>query len=76
MSAKKGDIVECEFWDHCEDGPATGFTVWGRVRKVTSVQIQIACWDYARPKKVDENVKIFSIVRTAIKSIKRLNFDR
>lgn len=76
MATKPGDIVRIRFLDHAEDGEAIEFEVFGKVLKVTRVQICVACWDYAgRPPEAieDHNVKWFSILRSTILEIQKLN---
>lgn len=35
MTAKLGDLVECVFLDHCEDGDALHFVAYGRVTGIS-----------------------------------------
>lgn len=74
MKAKTGDIVECEFLDHVEDGEPICFIVWGRLHRVTREHYEIVSWSYAKSSADDlpSNEKRWSIVRAAAKRITKL----
>jgi len=81
--AKKGDLVEIRFHDHCEDGDdAMEFLVWGRVRRVTRSSYIVESWAYANPKDDDgddedsENRKIFVIVKKAVLALRIMPVDQ
>lgn len=68
-----GDLVSVVFWDHAEDMRALEFRLAGWVRRIDSNSIEISSWDYADGRGFsdgDPNPKWFSIVTSAIKSIK------
>lgn len=68
-----GDLVVVVFLDHAEDMGALEFRVSGWVRSIDKTSIEVSSWDYADGRKYDNgdpNPKWFSIVRSAIKSIK------
>ena len=71
-----GDLVACTFHDHVESGHGANvirFTVFGRVRKMTSRAIVIASWEYAdRRKGLDGNTTAFTVVRSAIDQVQVL----
>lgn len=69
---KVGDIVECQFLDHVEDGgDPLEFIVWGRLVKVTRRHYEIVSWAYADPGREggDRNEKRWTIVRKAVTRI-------
>lgn len=78
LALRKGDIVECIFHDHVEDGDeAINFTVWGRIVKVSKLSYKIESWAYTDAAEGErdtnpENVKTFTIVKKAILKITRL----
>ena len=72
---KLGDVAEIEFLDHCEDGAIMAFKVWGRVKRVTRLEYEVAAWGHSNPaeaEKDDPNEKTFSIVRRAITRTRKL----
>ena len=71
MKVKAGDVVECDFLDHVEDGEeALSFTVWGRIESVTRQRLIIVSWAYQDGvKRGDHNEKRWVIVRSAITAI-------
>ena len=71
---KKGDLVQIEFLDHCEDGDdAMRFYVWGRISRITRHAITVTCWDFVNPDdaftSAEGTVKSFSIVKKAMKRL-------
>lgn len=75
MKVKAGDIVECEFLDHVEDGgDPIRFRVWGRVAVVKREHYEILSWTYADEKSEagDHNEKRWTIVRAAVVRITKL----
>lgn len=71
---RKGQIVAVDFLDHVEgaDHPLA-FTVYGRVGCVTPQSITVDSWCYAdKTQASDQNVGRFTIVRSAIRGIRRL----
>lgn len=76
MKPKLGDIVECEFLDHVEDGDEPiRFMIYGKLRKSSPKSIAIAVWAYPDNENHDgdSNEKVFSIVRRAIINLRKLN---
>lgn len=70
---KTGDVVAIEFLDHVEDGKKPiNFTVYGRLIKESFNAYTVACWTYTKPKKTDDNEKVFTIVKVAITNLKKL----
>lgn len=74
---KIGDIVECVFLDHCEDGSKSIlFTVWGKLVKQTKTDYLIESWTYTndseRTDSDDPNVKVWVIVRKAVKRLVKM----
>lgn len=73
-----GDVVQCTFLDHSEDGSDVMlFEVFGRVTAITSKAYTIVSWAYVNEtdKAKDsnpENEKKFCIVRKAITDIRTL----
>ena len=71
-----GWIVHVCFDDHCEDGEQPiRFDVWGRVAKVTRKYVVIVCWGYddaSMDLNDDSNIKRYTILRSAIVSIRKL----
>jgi hypothetical protein len=75
MKPKTGDIVECVFLDHVEDGgEPICFIVWGRLHNVTREHYEIVSWSYAKSGADDlpSNEKRWSIVRAAVKRFTKL----
>lgn len=62
------------FLDHAEDMGIIEFRVVGWADTITEDAIELLCWDYTDPEKErragDVNLKRFSIVKSAIKSVK------
>ena len=80
---RKGDLVEVQFHDHCEDGSdAMDFTVWGRIRRTTRSSLIIESWAYthaaddAKDAEESENRKVFVIVKKAIIGCSKLRRTR
>jgi len=76
MKAKIGDLVECAFLDHVEDGgEPLQFKVWGRIEKKTRKHLEIVSWAYADRPSVsgDHNEKRWTIVTSAITRIRTLH---
>lgn len=73
---RKNQIVEIVFQDHSEGGDSLEFIVYGRVMWQTPKDITVGCWVYSEPcRKVkldDYNVHLYTIVKKAIRSIRRL----
>ena len=71
---KPGDVVECVFLDHVEDGTdPIKFTVWGRLEKITRTKLVIASWAYEDGEaREDGNEKRWTIVRSAVCSLHKL----
>jgi len=72
---KLGDIVECEFLDHVEDGgPPLRFMVWGRVAVNGRKHFEILSWAGADSDIEDlpGNEKRFTIVKAAIVRVTKL----
>ena len=64
---KIGEIVECRFLDHCEDGEVLEFAVYGKITGVTKSALRITSWSYGDGiLRSDRNEKSWSIVRKAI----------
>lgn len=74
MRLCKGQIVQVECIDHCQEGSEPlEFTAFGRLAKITPVAICIDSWCYTdRRKPCDTNINRFTIVRSAIKRIVQL----
>lgn len=73
---KVGDIVECEFLDHVEDGgDPLLFIVWGRLAKVTRIHYEIVSWAYAQPSDGDvcTNEKRWTLVKKAVNRISTMH---
>lgn len=76
---KKGDLVIVVFTDHARGMGAIEFRVAGWVVSKSRKSIEIASWDYIDDRKrstEDSNLEWFSIVRSAIKSIKIIEHQR
>lgn len=78
-SLKIGEGYTVWFLDHVEDGDrAMLFRLRGTLMKDNKTEIVLAPWDYADPKDAtpfsekDFNRKIFTIIRSAIKKIRKL----
>lgn len=76
---KIGDVVHVVFWDHAENfGNALRFDAYGKITDKTNKAYVIHCWHYhddldrARDSSPHHNETNFSIVRSAIESIKVL----
>ena len=73
---KRGDIVAVTFLDHVEspkEAKAERFTVYGRVVKVDARAVIIASWAYsARARRCDHNTTTYTILRSCIERIDRL----
>jgi len=65
---RRGQIVAVTFLDHVEDGSdPEEFTIYGRLAEVSRRHICVDCWAYVDSTKAhDDNVKRFTIVRSAI----------
>ena len=71
MRLRKGQIVAVEFLDHCEGADAPiPFAVYGYLVSASRKSLTIDSWRYLDPvKPYDDNVKRFTIVRSAITRI-------
>ena len=74
---RRGQIVAVEFLDHCQDGDGKPlcFVVFGRLVAVDRQSLTVACWTYSdlhRERMGDANVTSFTIVRSAIQNVTRL----
>jgi len=72
---KTGDVVECVFLDHVEDSTEPlEFALYGRLRKTCRGYVVISCWAYndSQNHDDDENEKRFTIVKSAIISLRKL----
>ena len=83
-SAKVGDIVRVDFFDHSEhtnqpDSSACMFKVYGVVTSVDDVEIRLMTWGYIDPAHKasghDSNEHGYSIVRSAIFKVHKLGQD-
>ena len=75
MKIKVGDIVECEFLDHVEDGgEPLRFLVWGRVAVSGRKHFEILSWAHADAEVETQasNEKRFTIVKAAVLRITKL----
>lgn len=74
MRLRRGQVVCVRLLDHVEDGSAPiEFDVYGRLGEVHPDCLCVDAWAYAdRRKSTDDNVKRFTIVRSAIKSVTQL----
>jgi hypothetical protein len=66
---KAGDIVECEFLDHVEDGGEPyRFKVWGVLAVKGRTHLEIISWAHADPTVpvLPHNEKRWTIVRAAV----------
>ena len=78
MTTRVGDVVEVEFLDHVEDGgPPLCFRVYGRVAVVSRKHVEILAWAHADHDEAagDPNEKRFTIVRSAIISLRKLIYE-
>lgn len=69
MTIKAGDIVECEFLDHVEDGGEPyRFRVWGVLAHKGRNYFEIISWMHADPtvEVHPHNEKRWTIVRKAV----------
>ena len=77
MRLRKGQLVAVRFLDHleCSDQPYD-FTVYGRLLSIAPDSLTVGCWTYTDGKEnrnlTDTNLKCFTIVRSAIKSVMHL----
>jgi len=71
---RRGQLVEVEFLDHCENASTPlRFVVYGRLSSITKEAIAVDSWCYANKRtRYDCNVRRTTIVRSAIKRIRRL----
>lgn len=73
---KAGDIVECEFLDHVEDGgEPLRFLVWGLLAINARKHFEILSWAYAdnTAEKNTHNEKRWTIVKSAVVRITKLH---
>lgn len=69
MKLKVGDIVECEFLDHVEDGgDPYRFRVWGRLATNGRKHFEIVSWAHADVgvETQPSNEKRWTIVKAAV----------
>lgn len=72
---KTGDIVECEFLDHVEDGgDPYRFKVWGILAVKGRTHLEIISWAHADPtvEVHAHNEKRWTIVKAAIVKLTRM----
>lgn len=72
---KAGDIVECEFLDHVEDGGEPyRFKVWGILAVKGRKHLEIISWAHADPTVavLPHNEKRWTIVKAAIVRLSRM----
>lgn len=75
MRVKPGDIVECEFLDHVEDGgPPLRFLVWGLLVVANRRHYEIISWANADPsvETLPSNEKRWTIVKAAVVRISKM----
>lgn len=75
MKIKAGDIVECEFLDHVEDGGEPyRFLVWGVLAVNSRKHYEIVSWAHADPtvESQPSNEKRWTIVKAAVLRITRM----
>ena len=75
MTLKAGDIVECEFLDHVEDGGEPyRFVVWGKLAVKGRVHYEIISWAHSDPTVTvhPHNEKRWTIVRSAVLRIQKM----
>ena len=74
---RKHDIVAVNFQDHSCGDESLDFTAYGRVVSQNKIDLVIACWAYTdkhyKPIPGDTNVICFTIVKSAIKSLRVLS---
>jgi len=67
---RKNNIVEIEFRDHARGDETLVFKVFGRVLRVTRVEVTVGVWTYSDPRERfrpdDPNVDKYTIARDAI----------
>lgn len=67
---RKNNIVEIEFRDHARGDETLVFKVFGRVLRVTRVEVTVGVWTYSDPSERfrpdDPNVDKYTIARDAI----------
>ncbi len=69
-----GDVVEIEFLDHAEGDREICFTVFGRVVGKDRKKVVVACWVYQDATEPhDENSTMFTILRSTIRNLWKLN---
>lgn len=76
MTVKPGDIVECEFLDHVEDGgEPIRFLVWGLLAVKSRKHYEILSWTYADQKSEsgDHNEKRWTIVKAAVVRLTKMS---
>lgn len=65
--------MRLKFWDHCEDNKhLITITAYGEVEKVTRHRLVFRGWYPDDPRCRDEDTKRWSVIRSAIRKIKRL----
>lgn len=72
---KAGDVVECEFLDHVEDGgDPYRFIVWGILAVKGRTHLEIISWAHADPTVTvhPHNEKRWTIVKAAIVRLSRM----
>lgn len=75
MKVKAGDIVECEFLDHVEDGgDPIRFLVWGVLAVNGRKHYEILSWANADPtlEQTAHNEKRWTIVKAAVLRITKM----
>lgn len=73
---KAGDIVECEFLDHVEDGgDPMRFLVWGVLAVNSRKHFEIISWAHADAsiEILPSNEKRWTIVKAAVIRITKMN---
>lgn len=78
MRVKPGDIVECEFLDHVEDGgPPLRFLVWGLLAVVNRKHYEILSRVNADPtvEALSSNEKRWTIVKAAVVRISKMTVN-
>jgi len=79
MIIKTGDIVECEFLDHVEDGGEPyRFKVWGVLAVKGRTHYEIISWAHADPTVPvhPHNEKRWTIVKSAVLKLSRMEVSR
>jgi hypothetical protein len=72
---KSGDIVQCEFLDHVEDGGEPyRFKVWGLLAHKGRSHLEIISWAHADPtvQVHPHNEKRWTIVKAAVIKLTRM----